>query len=418
MLGRISPGPSPIKLRPNCNTHRVIITNGPDMDLARRFKEEFGRDPTIAARAPGRVNLLGEHVDYNQGVVLPAAIQLAVELVAAPSTDGIVTLHALDLGECVSVKLGELDRRCDASGKDLPRWALYPAGVAWSLQRAGLHLPGLQAVYHSDIPIGSGLSSSAAVEVAFAFAWQAISGFSLDKLALARLCQQAENEYVGVSSGLMDQFASACGVDGHVLCFDTRSLEWSALELPPGTAIVIADSGIRRSLANSAYNDRRAACEQAVILLRRYLHQIQSLRDVSTVEFAAYGSYLPPAIARRAEHVVREIHRVDQAIIALKLRDAHLFGGHMFASHKSLRDLYEVSLPELDSLVEIARRLPGIYGARLTGAGFGGCTVNLVDEKLADNFIQGLQAGYLQATGREAPVYLCKASQGALSGTI
>jgi galactokinase len=203
-----------------------------------------------------------------------------------------------------------------------------------------------------------------------------------------------------------------------VLCFDTRSLEWMALELPQGTAIVIADSGIRRSLTNSAYNNRRAACEKAVELLKEYLPAIHSLRDVSTVEFAAYSTYLPAEIARRAEHVVKEIHRVEQAVIALKRGDAQRFGGFMFASHKSLRDQYEVSLPELDSLVEIARRLPGVYGARLTGAGFGGCTVNLVEEAQAERFIQRLQAGYLEKTGRKALVYLCKASQGANSKSL
>jgi galactokinase len=237
----------------------------------------------------------------------------------------------------------------------------------------------MQAVYSSDVPIGSGLSSSAAVEVAFATTWQALSGWEIDKIPLAKICQRAENEYVGVSSGLMDQFASVCGVEGHALCFDTRSLGWEPLPLPPGTAIVIADSGIRRSLTTSAYNDRRAACEQAVELLKNYLPGIHSLRDVSTVELAAYSSYLPDVIQRRAEHVVKEIHRVDQAIIALHRGDARMFGGFMYASHKSLRDLYEVSIPELDWLVEIA----GVTRFARSPGPFGGCTVNLVDEKAA-----------------------------------
>jgi galactokinase len=200
-----------------------------------------------------------------------------------------------------------------------------------------------------------------------------------------------------------------------VLCFDTRSLEWTPLDLPHGTVVVIADSGIRHRLAASVYNDRRAACEQAVQLLRQYLPHIHSLRDVSTVEFAAYSMYLPPEIARRAEHVVKEIHRVDQAMIALQRGDAAMFGGFMFASHKSLRDLYEVSIPELDSLVEIARGLPGIYGARLTGAGFGGFTVNLVKEEAAPAFMAGLVEGYRQKSGKDTQVYLCRASAGAHS---
>jgi galactokinase len=386
---------------------------GKEAKLASRFEEVYGQLPRVETQAPGRVNLLGEHVDYNGGVVLPAAIDRKLCLAAAPTSNEVVTLNALDLGEGVSFRLDQVTKRCDVDGHPLPGWALYPAGVAWTLQQAGLHLSGMQAVYTSDIPIGAGLSSSAAVEVAFATTWQALSGWEMDKLSIAKLCQQAENEYVGVSSGLMDQFASACGVEGHVLCFDTRSLEWSSYDLPPGTAIVIADSGIRRSLTNSAYNDRRAACEQAVELLRKYLPGINSLRDVSTVELAAYSTFLPDEIERRAEHVVKEIHRVDQAIIALRRGDARMFGGFMFASHKSLRDLYEVSLPELDSLVEIARGLPGIYGARLTGAGFGGCTVNLVESKAAPEFLQSLHEGYYRKTGREAKVYLCYASGGA-----
>jgi galactokinase len=388
------------------------------MDLAHHFIQQYGVSATVETRAPGRVNLLGEHVDYNQGIVLPAAIDRAVSLMAKASSDDRVSLAALDLEQQVAFRLSEVEKRCDIEGKPLPGWALYPAGVAWALQKASLAIPGMQVVYHSDVPIGSGLSSSAAVEVAFASTWQALSNWQVDQLELAQICQKAENQYVGVSSGLMDQFTSACGVEGHVLCFDTRSLEWSALDMPPSTAIVIADSGIRRSLASSAYNDRRAACERAVKLLQKYLPQIQSLRDVSTVEFAAYSPYLPTEVARRAEHVVKEIHRVDQAIIALRRGDARMFGGFMYASHKSLRDLYEVSIPELDSLVDIARGLPGIYGARLTGAGFGGCTVNLVDERQASVFVEGLRGEYREKTGWDAQVYLCQASRGAQSKRI
>jgi galactokinase len=390
-----------------------IQVMGWDMRLAESFELFFKCKHTVETRAPGRVNLLGEHVDYNQGVVLPVAIDREVRLAASPSEDGKVTLRALDLGEVAAFNLDGVDQRIDIDGKPLPGWARYPAGVAWALQKAGLSVGGMQAAFSSDIPIGAGLSSSAAVEVAFASTWQALSGWKVDRLSLAKLCQRAENDYVGVSSGLMDQFASACGEEGHVLCFDTRSLEWSLLEMPPGTAIIIADSGIRRSLSGSEYNNRRAACERAVELLQKHLPGIISLRDVSTVELAAYSAYLPPEIERRAEHVVKEIHRVDQAIRALHRGDARMFGGFMFASHKSLRDLYEVSLPELDSLVEIARGLPGIYGARLTGAGFGGCTVNLVEEKKANAFMEGLLSEYKKQTGREAKVYLCRASSGA-----
>jgi galactokinase len=286
------------------------------------------------------------------------------------------------------------------------------------LREAGLPVSGLQAVYTSNVPIGAGLSSSAAVEVGFAALWQTLGGWDLDRMSLARLCQRAENAYVGVNSGLMDQFASAHGVEGHALYFDTRSKAWTTVPLPPGTSIVVADSGVRRTLANSAYNERRAACEQAVELLRAYLPNIHSLRDVSPQEFAAYSAFLPETVRKRAEHVVKEIARVESAVNALRRQDALAFGALMFAGHNSLRDLYEVSIPELDTLVSIARGLPGVIGARLTGAGFGGCTVNLVEEGKAPEFILGLQQAYEEQTGRQAQVYLCKASQGAAVRTI
>jgi galactokinase len=382
------------------------------MELIETFKRYFSKSPTLLARGPGRVNLLGEHVDYNDGLVLPAAIDREVSLAAAQSDDEIVSLNALDLHQQADFRLADLQRKIDARGDPLPTWALYPAGVAWALQDAGLEVTGLQAAFTSTIPIGSGLSSSAAIEVAFAAAWQTLSGWKADRLTLAKLCQKAENQYVGVACGLMDQFASANGVAGHCLLFDTRSLEWQPVPLPQGTAIVIADSGVRRSLTTSAYNDRRAACEEAVVLLSKYKPGLCSLRDISPVEFAAYSEFLPPIIERRAEHIVKEIARVESAVTALKLGKTRSFGALMFAGHASLRDLYEVSVPELDTLVEIARNLPGCLGARLTGAGFGGCTVNLVDEEDSQEFIQGLQEGYKRRTGRTAQVYLCQACDG------
>jgi galactokinase len=388
------------------------------MDIYASFSKHFGFSPGFIARSPGRVNMLGEHVDYNSGPVLPSAIDRAVELVAAPDPDGIIHLAAVDLAENVSFRTTQLDKKVALDGRPLPGWALYPAGVAWALQEAGLPVSGLKAVYHSNVPIGAGLSSSAAVEVGFGVLWQAINGWKIDRLTLAQICQRAENAYVGLSCGLMDQFACACGVEGHALYFDTRSLEWRPVLLPEGTAIVIADSGVRRSLTNSAYNDRRASCEQAVELLRPFLPSIQSLRDVKPVEFAAFQSYLPPIIQKRAEHVVKEIARVESAVTALQRQDAQAFGALMFASHASLRDLYEVSTPELDTLVELARNLPGCLGARLTGAGFGGCTVNLVQAPQAELFIEQLIPGYHQATERQAQVYLCRASQGAVANEI
>jgi galactokinase len=383
------------------------------MDLIATFTHHFRSQPELFARAPGRVNLLGEHIDYNEGMVLPVAIDRSVSLAAKAVNTDTVTVVALDLEQKVSFSLVELDEKIDSSGKPLPGWARYPAGIAWSLQQAGLSLKGVEVAFTSDVPIGSGLSSSAAVEVAFAVMWQALGGWQRDPLEIARLCQKAENAYVGVACGLMDQFASACGVAGQALYLDVRSLHWEPAPLPAGAAIVIADSGVRRSLSNSAYNERRAACEEAVSLLQKRLPHIKSLRDVPTPEFMAYASELPPLIRKRAEHVVKEIARVESALSALQRQDTRAFGALMYAGHASLRDLYEVSTPELDALVDIARAQPGCIGARLTGAGFGGCTVNLVEIEQAPNFIQGLQGTYQVKTGRSAKVYLCQASQGA-----
>jgi galactokinase len=384
-----------------------------DMNVQALYETHFGAPPTLLGWSPGRVNLLGEHVDYNDGLVLPAAINRAVRLAAGPAPDGIVELVAQDLDERVTFRLDQLEAKRDAEGRPLAKWALYPASAAWSLDQAGYALQGLRAVYTSDIPIGAGLSSSAAVEVGFALIWQALGDWQIKRMQLARICQRGENQYVGVASGLMDQFTCAHGIAGQALFFDTRSLDWQPAPLPPTTALVIADSGVRRSLAESEYNQRRVECEQAVTLLQEYLPELHSLRDISPIELAAFGIHLPPVIRRRAEHVVKEIARVQSAFSALKREDARTFGALMFAGHASLRDLYEVSTPELDALVEIARDLPGCLGARLTGAGFGGCTVNLVEAETAQTFIQGLQAAYLDRTGQAAKVYLCQASSGA-----
>jgi galactokinase len=367
----------------------------------------------LHASAPGRVNLLGEHVDYNGGPVLPAAIDRAVHLSFAPRTDRRVVLEAVDLGRTATFDLAHLPAKQDTSGEPLPVWAQYPAGVAWALQNDGYEVRGMEASFTSDVPIGAGLSSSAAVEMAFSVAWRELGGWQADNLTLARLSQRAENGYVGVNCGLMDQFACAMGVKDHALYFDTRSLAWEPLPLPAGSAIVVADSGVRRSLANSAYNERRADCERAVAILGEFLPGIQTLRDVSPAQFDAYAGRLPEPVRRHARHVVEECARVDEAIPLLKAGNAAGFGQLMVACHASLRDLYEVSVPELDRLVEIAMSLPGCWGARLTGAGFGGCTVNLVKEELSEPFIAGLKSGYAQSTGRQAQVYLCHASQGA-----
>lgn len=395
---------------------RVIkkLTHEQKKDLVNRQAtvQTIQIDYSFVSIAPGRVNLLGEHVDYNDGPVLPAAIDRTVKVYFKPVDNRLVSLKALDLGKQVDFYLDGLDERVDIHGKPLPSWAVYPAGVAWVLQKMGISLQGMQAAYTSNLPMGSGLSSSAAVEVAFASAWNHLAGNTIDLMTLAKAARQAENEYVGVNCGLMDQFASAFGVDQHALYFNTRTLEWRALPLPASTVIIIADSGMRRTLQHSGYNERRAGCEQAVKILSEYLPGIRALRDVTSEQFNLYAHLLPHPADIYARHVVEECERVDQAIPMLESGNIQGFGQLMNDCHRSLRDLYHVSIPELDTLVKIAQSLPGCFGARLTGAGFGGCTVNLVDEAKAHKFINKLKTGYQKETGREASVYICKASQG------
>lgn len=386
------------------------------LDRARaRFRAAFHAEPALVARAPGRVNLLGEHVDYNAGWVLPAAIDRAAYVLAAPCPSPLVALQAPDLNASATFRLSELDDKVDAFGQPLPRWAHYPAGVAHALRALGLNVVGLDAVLASDVPRGAGLSSSAAVEVAFAAAWQALGGWSLPPLELARACQRAENDYVGVQCGLMDQFAAACGRAGHALLLDCRTLEWEALPLPAGVSVVVADSGVRRALAEGEYNARRAQCEAAVGALQALTGDpgLRALRDISLDDFNRHAPALHPLTARRARHVVQECDRMRRAPALLRAGRLADFGALMNDCHRDLRDLYEVSTPELDALAEAAQGLEGCYGARLTGAGFGGCTVNLVASDLAPAFARDLAAAYTRRTGRAAEIYVCEASDGA-----
>jgi galactokinase len=377
------------------------------------FTRTHGRPPDFVARAPGRVNLLGEHIDYNDGFVLPAAIDRAA-YVAARGTDGdSVSLQAPDISSAVRFRVGQVDEKVDAEGQPLPRWAWYPAGVAWALREKGLAVAGLEAVLASDVPRASGLSSSAAVEVAFATAWQRLGGWRLAPMELALACQRAENQYVGVNSGIMDQFASACGQAGHALLLDCRSLTWEAVPLPADVAIVVADTTKRRELGQSEYNARRQQCEAAVAALAQALPGLRSLRDVPLEAFNRYASRLEPVVAKRARHVVEEIARTVAGAEALKAGRVEEFGRLMNDGHASLRDLYEVSIPELDVMVEAAQRLPGCFGARLTGAGFGGCTVNLVAAEAAADFERDLARAYERATGLRPDIYVSRASAGA-----
>lgn len=385
------------------------------MDIRVEFSRIYGREPEFLVRAPGKVNLLGEHVEYNNGPVLTVALDKSVTIVAAPRQDCVVRLYAQDLNEQVAFNLNALENKTDLDGLPLPEWAHYPAGSAKAIQDSGFDVQGLEAVYTSSISAGAGLGSSAAMVVGFAVLWQSLGGWSLEKTKLAQLCQKVENEYLGVDTGLVGQFASVSGVEGHALYFDTQTLEWEALPLLPNKTIIMADSGVRQDPRSLSYHERRESCVQAVELLSDYLPNIHSLRDISPTEIAAYGYYLPPVVNSRAEHVIREIARVQSGVSAMKRADALALGALMYSSHASLRDLYEVSTPELDALVDIARELPGCLGAHLTGTGFGGCTVNLVEDTRVEEFEAGLISHYLEKTGLDATVYKCNASDGASS---
>ncbi len=381
--------------------------------IERHFTERFGQPPVHIARAPGRVNLLGEHVDYNDGFVMPAAIDRATYIAFSATPGTVSRLIADDFDEEISFSPVSIQTKTQADSVKLPEWGLYPAGVMRMLLAQGHTVSSIQAVFASDVPRGSGLSSSASVETAFLTAWQSLGGWEMALMDRALLCQKAENQYVGVNCGIMDQFASVCGVENRLLWLDCRSLDWDTMPMPEKFAIVIADTTIRRKLTSGEYNQRRTECELAVHLLRRRLPGIRSLRDVSLKEFNRFASELPPVIEKRARHGVEEIARTHQARVALEVGAIDYFGRLMNACHASLRDLYDVSCSELDTMVSIAQSLDGCLGARLTGAGFGGCTVNLVESAKMNAFADQLKEQYRLATGLRPEIYLTQPSTGA-----
>ncbi len=372
--------------------------------LISRFEQRFGHRPAFLARAPGRVNLIGEHTDYNDGFVLPMAIDREVAVVGAPRDDRRIRLYALNFDDEAGFALDQLQRGEPAD------WSDYPRGVAWALREAGFDLAGFDGVLYGDVPIGSGLSSSAAIEMAvfmaFAACQPALAG--LDRVRAAKLAQRAENVFVGVNCGIMDQFVSALGQAGHALFIDCRSLDYAPVPMPGGTAVVVVDTAAPRSLAASAYNERRAQCEAAARLLG-----VPALRDLSPEIFAQRRATLPALVAQRAEHVIYENRRVLDAVAALRAGDVATFGRLMNASHDSLRDLYEVSSPELDAVVEIARGVSGVYGARMTGAGFGGCAIALAEQTAVDALRDAVMREYPARTGRQPSIYVCTANDGA-----
>ena len=356
-------------------------------------------------RAPGRVNLIGEHTDYNDGLVLPAAIDLETWIAATPSGDSRVEL-VLDGGQRDGFDLA-------AIGPARDTWIDTVAGMAWALSSSGVALRGIRGVVLTEIPIGSGLSSSAAFQLASAWAMAATPP-PMPPMDLSLAAQRAENEFVGVRSGIMDQFASSHGMPGHALLLDCRSLEFRPVPLPmDGHALVVCDTRLPRRLEGSEYNARRAECEAAVRALARHAPGLESLRDVTTAMLERHSAGLDPVALRRATHVVTENERVVRSVAALESGDLEALGELWAESHRSLRERYEVTSPELDALVEIAGTVPGVVAARMTGAGFGGCTVNLVERRAIGDLRDRVMHEYEGRFGRTPGVHAVEPARGA-----
>jgi galactokinase len=350
-------------------------------------------------RAPGRVNLIGEHTDYNDGLVMPAAIEFAAYVEVSDRADRKLVVHSESYSETYEFDLD------DPAARARGHWSDYVRGVAVMIERAGRYIAGANLRIRGDVPMGAGLSSSAAIEVATALAL--LRDAPMEKTALAQLCQRAENEFVGVRCGIMDQFITCHGRAGQALMLDCRTLESRFVSLPPGVKLVIANTMVRHSLAGGVYNRRRAECEHGAAYFGR------SLRDVTTADLEREGRGLPEVIYRRCRHVITENARVIAASAALEQEDLRTFGKLMGESHHSLRDDYEVSCAELDAMVEIAAREPGVYGSRMTGGGFGGCTISLVQGEHVEALRETILRRYREVTGRDAAVYVSRATEGA-----
>jgi galactokinase len=377
-------------------------------DFARQFHASFGSVPQVF-RAPGRVNLIGEHTDYNDGLVMPAAIPFETQVAMARRTDRLLWIRSLNLDADYQVMLPE-----NLANSVPPRtntWSDYVVGVAVTLGRAGLPVGGVDILVQGSVPLGSGLSSSASLEVAVAQGLLGIHGIDMPPMRIAQLCQQSENEFVGARCGLMDQFAAVFGRAGHALYFDCRTLEHAPLPLG-GAALVVCNTMVHHQLAGGEYNRRREECETGASALAQRLSGIRSLRDVELRDLMQAEKFLDPVIFRRCRHVLSENARVEamrDALIAGRLNDA---GRLMQASHVSLRDDYQVSCAELDLMVNLAAEMKGVYGARMTGGGFGGCTVNLVRHEDVEHMMQFVGAEYERRTGRRPEIYRCEAADG------
>jgi galactokinase len=365
------------------------------------FLKRFGQPAELLVRAPGRVNLIGEHTDYNDGFVLPMAIDRAVWIALRPRGDRRILVSSLQMEALGDFSLDDIQK----SGGD---WYEYLKGVAWALSEGRYDLLGWEGVMSSDVPVGAGLSSSAAIEMATARAFAQIAGFDWDPVRMAQAGRKAENSWMGVSSGIMDQMASAACQAGHALFLDCRSLDYENIPLPDGVAIVVLDTATRRGLVDSGYNERFKQCQTAA-----HHFGVKALRDVSPQELEEKGQGLEEVVYRRARHIVTEDQRVLDAIDAMRAGNVVKLGLLLDASHVSMRDDFEITNEALNVMVTIARRQPGCYGARMTGGGFGGCAVALIDAGKAENFAATVSHEYQAETGLTPSVYVCHPSQGA-----
>jgi galactokinase len=374
-----------------------------------QFIELYDSQPRVFS-APGRVNLIGEHTDYNDGFVLPMAIDRRTFAAAAPRNDRRVRAASTNEGGRIEFEIGA----GHSSGRDWANWGAYVYGMAECLRREEFDLRGADLLIASDVPIGAGLSSSAALEISTGFALLGVSGQTAGPVDLALVGQRAEREFAGTECGVMDQYIACLGIEGHALLIDCRSLEYRAAPVDLERAmVVICDSRVKHNLAAGEYNRRRAECEDGVRRLAKYLPDIQALRDIEIDDFDLYAGALPETIRRRCNHVITENARTLAAVESLERGDLVQFGKLMYASHESLRRDYEVSCRELDLLVAIASRCDGVYGARMTGGGFGGCTVNLVAPDSVDEFITAVSREYEKETAMRPNLHICQPSAGA-----
>lgn len=385
----------------NSEGHKTDPLAGLREKSARSYVEIYGSAPQVFCAAPGRVNLIGEHTDYNDGFVLPAAIDRYVVAAASPRDDDVIRVAALDFDQEVRFALSDIVHDAEHG------WSNYVRGVAAVLQEGGYRLSGMDLTITSNVPVAAGLSSSAALELAVAYLFEELGDLEIDGVERALLCQRAENEFVGMQCGIMDQYIVSLGQADHALLIDCRSLGYELVPVPSECSIVICDTKKSRGLVDSAYNERRRECETGAQILG-----VEALRDVSVETFERRQDELDETVRKRCRHVVTENQRTLDAVETLRHDDLDRVGDLMKASHVSLRDDYEVSCVELDIMVEAAWRQEGTIGARMTGAGFGGCTVSLVEREAVPPFVENVSHLYHEATGIEAEIYICRAARG------